>query len=278
MKILRFALLIILFALISSSFVSASVSRHAGKALSQPTKTESSETKKNKGEFKDYVAPDEIKALGKAHHKPLVRKHKVRKSKSKPKPKEEPTRKIIALTFDDGPHQAYTPEILRILKDRNVRATFFVVGLMAERYPYLVRAEFRYGHTVANHTYHHQKLPEMSYTDISNDITTCGDAIERIIGIKPRYFRPSGGNYNSDVVAVANSLGYKMVLWTDNSGDFLNPGIKAIVDRVVYRATPGGIILLHDGVDETLAALPSIIDILRSKGYEFVTMDELIRR
>jgi len=275
MRILRYTFLISFLALISSGLVSADAAHSAVNKSRQSSiekSFQSEESGDHESEYKDYLAPDEIKALGKVH----PRKHLKRSRISKAKPKAEPERKLIALTFDDGPHQNYTPQLLRILKERNVKATFFVVGVMAERYPYLIRAEFRSGHTIGNHTYHHPKLSEMAPMEISHEINTCGDAIERITGIKPRYFRPSGGNYNGEVVSIVKSLGYKMVLWTLNSEDIANLGVTRIVSRIEQRSSNGGIILLHDGVEQTIAALPSIIDVLRSRGYEFVTIDELL--
>jgi peptidoglycan/xylan/chitin deacetylase (PgdA/CDA1 family) len=187
------------------------------------------------------------------------------------------TLKEIALTFDDGPHPAYTPKILEILKRYNVKATFFVVGEMAAKYPDLVRSEILAGHSVGNHTYHHVNLTKVRSEDVAVEIKACGDIIKAITGKAPHLFRPPGGDYDKSVSMVATALGYTTVLWTDDPGDYASPGEKVIDARLLTSVNNGGIILIHDGIEQTIEVLPYIIQTLQSRGYKLVTIDQMIK-
>lgn len=186
--------------------------------------------------------------------------------------------KQVALTFDDGPHPAYTPKILAILNRFNVKATFFLVGEMAEKYPDLVRAEVAAGHSIANHTYHHVNLLRIPPGAVATEIQACGDVLQAIAGRSIRLFRPPGGDYNRQVAEVAEALGYTTVLWTDDPGDYANPGKRTIEQRVLRAIGNGGIILVHDGIQQTVDVLPTIIRYLKRNGYQFVTVDEMLKR
>lgn len=189
----------------------------------------------------------------------------------------DPSSKEIAITFDDGPHPDFTPKILAILKKFNVKATFFVVGEKAEQYPDLIRSELAQGHDVGNHTYHHVNLTRIPTDYIPIEIKACGDVIKDITGKAPHLFRPPGGDYDRDVATSVMSLGYTMVLWTDDPGDYASPGDKIIKTRLLQKVDNGGIILIHDGIQQTIDVLPQILQNLQSRGYKFVTMDELIQ-
>ncbi|MDD5594009.1 MAG: polysaccharide deacetylase family protein [Candidatus Margulisbacteria bacterium] len=185
-------------------------------------------------------------------------------------------KKKIALTFDDGPHPYFTPFLLEILKKYDVKGTFFLVGEMAERYPALIRAEASAGHGIGNHTYDHVNLTKVSSEDAATEIEACGDVIESITGKRPHLFRPPGGDYNTPVLMAAETLGYAVVLWTDNAGDWLSPGKGVIERKVLDRISNGGIILMHDGIQQTIDILPQILTILKREGYQFVTIDEMM--
>jgi peptidoglycan-N-acetylglucosamine deacetylase len=188
----------------------------------------------------------------------------------------DPQKKQIALTFDDGPHPGYTPQILALLKQFNVRATFFLVGCQAEKYPELVRAEMAAGHSIGNHTYHHVSLPKIPEEYVADEIKTCGEVLRSITGEAPHLFRPPGGEYDTQVAETAEALGYTTVLWTDDPGDYASPGEGLILSRTLRDASNGGIILIHDGIQQTVDVLPEIIEALRKQGYQFVTIDELL--
>lgn len=186
-------------------------------------------------------------------------------------------RKQIALTFDDGPHPGYTAQILSILKKYGVRATFFVVGKQAEQYPDLLRQQAEAGHSIGNHTYHHVNLTRIPPMDVAAEIKACGEAIQSITGKAPHLFRPPGGDYDRNVAEVAEALGYWIVLWTDDPGDYANPPPQVLEERLFGRLGNGGIILLHDGIAETITLLPRLIEYLQAKGYQLVTVDEMIQ-
>ena len=189
----------------------------------------------------------------------------------------------VALTFDDGPDPRFTPEVLSILRQRHVPATFFVIADQAEAHPDLVRQAVREGNVVANHTYSHLDLTKLPKSRAEAEILGGAAVIEGIIGRKPALFRaPYGdgdarvGNEGGD--ALAAGLGMRPVRWTDDSVDWRRPGVDAIVDRVLAGASPSSVVLFHDGGgdrSQTLAALPRIIDGLRARGYAFTTVDRL---
>ena len=187
-----------------------------------------------------------------------------------------PRRKWLALTIDDGPHPDYTPYLLAILKKFNVKATFFLVGAMAERYPELVKAEFLDGHAIGNHTYNHVNLTKIPTEEAATEIEACGDVLQTITKQRPHLFRPPGGDYNDNVAEAAESLGYTTVLWSDNAGDWLSPGRRVIEGKVLGRAYNGGVILMHDGIQETIDVLPQLLTILKREGYQFVTIDQMM--
>jgi polysaccharide deacetylase family sporulation protein PdaB len=184
----------------------------------------------------------------------------------------------VAITFDDGPHRAYTPELLLILRRYNAKATFFVVGEKAQQAPNLVKAEVAGGHTVANHTYHHVDLTKIRDEDVATEIKACGEVLEEITGRAPHLFRPPGGDYNNHVAEVAEALGYITVLWTDNPRDYEKPGERLIETRVLNKIRNGAIILMHDGVQQTVDVLPQMLRFLKGKGYQLVTIDEMMGR
>lgn len=186
-------------------------------------------------------------------------------------------RKEIALTFDDGPHPFYTRKILEVLKDKDVKATFFLVGRKAAMFPRLVKMELSEGHEIGNHTFNHVNLKSLPELDAATEIKSCGKVLSAITGKYPHLFRPPGGNYDRKVIGIADSLGYTTVLWTANVGDCQGISEGTIRYRLFSKIGNGGIILFHDGIQASLDILPQMIDELRSEGYTFVTVDELIK-
>ena len=186
------------------------------------------------------------------------------------------SKKEIALTFDDGPHIGYTPNLLAVLRKYNVKATFFVVGEQAEKHPELVQAEAAAGDSIGNHTYDHVSLVKIPQDYVSTEIKACGEVLQSITDKAPHLFRPPGGVYDPRIAETSEALGYTTVLWTDDPGDYASPGASVILDRTLGKATNGGIILLHDGIQQTIDVLPQIIQTLKNRGYKFITVDQML--
>ena len=188
--------------------------------------------------------------------------------------------KRISLTFDDGPNPDATPRILDTLAEHHVKATFFILGAHAERWPELVRRIVAEGHQVGNHGYFHRKLHFKAPSYVKRDIELGKRAIERAGGSTPKFFRAPHGFRSPWVTAIARSFGERTIGWSLGVWDSDRPGVKAIVDRTIEGTRAGSIILLHDGDGydangdrtQTAAAIPGIITGLRDRGYEFVTL------
>lgn len=193
---------------------------------------------------------------------------------------------VVALTFDDGPHPVYTNAVLNILREKEVPATFFVVGRRADSYPQVVRRIIDEGHEVGNHTYNHANLFWVPRERIAHEIVEGQRAISEVTGQQPRYFRPPRGLFNQDVLDVAAEQKLTLVLWSVSSQDWLGRGWRDIVRDVKRQAKPGSIILFHDSGDlitsrgetrlNTVRALPIIIDHFKKEGYQFVTVTEML--
>jgi peptidoglycan/xylan/chitin deacetylase (PgdA/CDA1 family) len=186
-----------------------------------------------------------------------------------------PEKKEIALTFDDGPHPDGTLALLKILKEKKVTATFFVIGKMVQKYPELARAIARDGHTLGNHTFSHVTLTKIPEPYVEAEWRAAQNLIFQKTGVRPRFCRPPGGDYDAGVIHGASLNSLTVTLWTDDPGDFSNPGAAVIEKRTLDHISNGGIILLHDGVKQTLQMLPQIIDYARKEGYTFVTLGKL---
>jgi peptidoglycan-N-acetylglucosamine deacetylase len=187
---------------------------------------------------------------------------------------------VVALTFDDGPNPEATPRILDSLGERGVRATFFVLGRHAERWPALVRRMADEGHRLGNHGYHHRKLHLKSPAYVRDDLELGTRAIEGACGVRPRLFRAPHGFRSPWVTAIARKMGQETVGWSLGVWDSAKPGVEAIVERTLRGAHPGAILLLHDGDGydpagdrtQTAQAVPQIADRCTARGLRFVTI------
>jgi peptidoglycan/xylan/chitin deacetylase (PgdA/CDA1 family) len=180
--------------------------------------------------------------------------------------------KYVVLTFDDGPDSKYTPEILDILGQYGVKATFFEVGREVKKHPDLTRRLSTNGHSVENHTWSHPDLRKLSAPSFDNQVETTDQYIREQTGQTPRCLRPPYGGTNSVVAKRAANLGKSIVLWTIDSRDWTRPGEAAIVRRVLTGVRSGSVILMHDGGgnrSQTVAALPTILKTLKARGYTF---------
>lgn len=187
----------------------------------------------------------------------------------------DPGSNEIALTFDDGPHPPYTLKLLALLKRLDVPATFFVVGWKVDQAPWVLPFILRNGDEIGNHTYHHFDLKLAPPALTATEISLCNDAVWRACGIRPRFFRPSGGQYDPAVLREAASQRMITTLWTDDPADYVKPGAKVIESRLLSHIHPGAIILLHDGIEQTYSILPDFVARMKRDGYHFVTMSEL---
>lgn len=185
----------------------------------------------------------------------------------------------VALTFDDGPNPYYTQQVLAVLQQYGIKATFFCIGRQVAEYPWLVQQEYAAGNVIGNHTWSHPDLTKLSSDDILTQINTTSDAIQQAIGVRPTFFRPPYGVFNANVLTQANQLGLTTIIWNDEARDWTTPGISVISSRILGLAGNGAIILLHDGGgnrSQTVAALPTIITSLRQQGYTFVTLPQMV--
>ncbi len=187
-----------------------------------------------------------------------------------------PHRPRIALTFDDSPHPMYETLLLDALARAGVHATFFCIGRNARVYPYLIADMVEGGHEVANHTFHHLRLPGLPRTEVRQELDLANTVLRGISGQPVRLFRPPGGDYSPETLDVARSLGLVTTFWTDDPGDFNNPGEAVIEDRLLEHLRPGGIVLLHDNVQETLDILPAFLRLARRQGFRLGTASELL--
>ena len=183
-----------------------------------------------------------------------------------------PNSKRVALTFDDAVHPMYAPLLLEALARGGAKATFFVVGRNVEAYPYFVRDLDRAGHELANHTFHHVRLNNLPDAVIRDELKYTNRIVSAITGKPVRFFRPPGGRYSSQVLQIARSLGMTTAFWTDDPGDFNNPGEVTLEKRTLRRIRRGGIILLHDNAQETAPILFEVLKDAREKGFELVTL------
>lgn len=183
-----------------------------------------------------------------------------------------PLKGTVALTFDDGPSPVYTPQILAVLKKYHIKATFFMVGVNAQKYPDMVRQVLAEGHAINSHTLTHPMLTKLNDKQLYKEIATPQVIINKITGQKPLCLRYPFGMSNGHVRAAIRSEGIVPVPMGFNSFDYNRPGVQKIVSWVLKNAYSGQVILMHDGYDkreQTVAALPAIIEGIQKKGLGF---------
>lgn len=193
----------------------------------------------------------------------------------------------VALTFDDGPSPVYTPQILDILREKKVKATFFLVGRHVEKYPEVAKRIVAEGHEIGNHTYSHRDLVPATRATVIKEVKKAEQVIEAFCGQKPVLFRPPRGIYSNGVRKVILKLGYTIVLWSISTQDWRLVKPKFILKRVKRFCRPGSIILFHDSGalvkpeggsrSHTVEALPQVIDWLKENNYQITTVSSLIR-
>ncbi|MBQ9980700.1 MAG: polysaccharide deacetylase family protein [Oscillospiraceae bacterium] len=184
--------------------------------------------------------------------------------------------KKASLTFDAAWGNEDTQELIDILAKYDVKATFFVVGDWARKYPESVKALSDAGHEVMNHSDKHPDLTTLSLDAMTAEITACNDAVAAITGVTPTLIRVPYGAYNDQVVSTIRSMGMEAVQWDVDSLDWKELSAAEITDRVVGKADCGSIILFHNAAKHTPEALPGIIENLQSQGFELIKASQLI--
>ena len=179
----------------------------------------------------------------------------------------------IAITFDDGPSESWTPVLLNGLKERDVKATFFLIGENAAAHPEIVKRLDEEGHLIGNHTYHHVEITKVSDEKARQEIEDTDEVIRKIIGKGTEYMRPTFGAWQRKLELEMSVI---PVMWTIDPLDWTTENTDEIVNKVVTEAEENDIILLHDCYKSSVEAALRIIDILKKEGFEFVTVDELI--
>ncbi|PKM82499.1 MAG: hypothetical protein CVU88_03245 [Firmicutes bacterium HGW-Firmicutes-13] len=183
---------------------------------------------------------------------------------------------VISLTFDVVWTDEYTGDLLKTLERYDIKSTFFVTGKWMEKYPELTEEILKQGHEIGNHTYSHAHLKELEEEKIRDEIIKVDTYLSEKFDYHPKFFRPPFGEYDERVIDIAEELGYFTVLWSIETGDWLNPGVDKVIDRVVKRTHRGGIILLHNCSPQGVKALPVIIHALKMRNYKIVPVSELL--
>lgn len=191
--------------------------------------------------------------------------------------KGRPDQNYIAITFDDGPHATLTPRLLDMLRARNIKATFYLVGQNAQLYPNIVRRTVAEGHEVGNHSWSHKLLTKLSDDQLREDMTKTQNAIAAAAGVRPRTMRPPYGALTQHQRSlVYQEFGYPTILWSVDPLDWKRPGTGAVQARILAGTGNGAIILAHDIHAGTVDAMPATIDALLRRGYKFVTVSQLL--
>ena len=193
--------------------------------------------------------------------------------------------KLVAITFDDGPHPIFTPQILDILAKYNAKATFFVAGNKVIRFPEVLKRQVKEGHEIANHTYNHIYNRNITEATLTAELEQTDELIQKTIGIKPTLYRPVGGLYNDLIINTAVKNGKLVILWSwkMDPKDWRNTAASQISSIITSDVQQGNIILLHDWhgtedsrVSQTVKSLESIMKYLDDNGYKCVTVSELL--
>lgn len=189
----------------------------------------------------------------------------------------ETDKKQIAISFDAAWGNDDTQTLIDILKEYNVPATFFVVGSWVDKYPESVKALADAGHQIQNHSNTHPHMPQLSKSQMCDELKSCNEKIEKLTGICPTLLRPPYGDYDNALIEAVESLNMKTIQWSVDSLDWKDSATAdSICRRVTSKVCPGSIVLFHNDADHTPEALPTILKCLKDEGYEFVFISDLI--
>ena len=184
---------------------------------------------------------------------------------------QDPTVKSIAISFDDGPGATTTPQLLQMLKEKNVHATFFVLGENTAQHPEIVKQTAEAGHEIGNHTYDHQDLATLSAQSITEEVTKTDTEIKKVTGKTPTFVRPPYGSITS---VGASVIQRPIIEWSVDSEDWKTRNPDLILQKIQATVYDGAIILFHDIYPETIRAVPQVIDYLQEQGYRITTVGD----
>jgi peptidoglycan/xylan/chitin deacetylase (PgdA/CDA1 family) len=191
--------------------------------------------------------------------------------------KQNAEQKNVALTFDDGPHGTLTPKLLDILKEKQAKVTFFVMGIKAELHPDILKRATSEGHEIANHVWDHPVLSKLTLDKVHDQISRTNTAIKDAIGKIPTTMRPPYGNTNKKLNEyLTNTEKLDVIMWSLDTNDWKRPSSKEIVKRVMDKVKPGTVILCHDIHPGTIEAMPALIKALTDQGYTLRTVTEMV--
>jgi len=184
---------------------------------------------------------------------------------------------VVAMTFDDGPHESLTPQLLDILAARDIRATFYVVGRRVNMYPRLTERIATQGHEIGNHSWSHPRLTSLGSLGLMRELDNTSMVIQQAVGRPPVTMRPPYGLLSPRQRNMISEERYMpTILWSVDPQDWRRPGISVVARRIIGGAHAGAVILAHDIIGSTVRAMPAALDGLMARGYRFVTVSELV--
>ncbi|MDT9722264.1 polysaccharide deacetylase family protein [Paenibacillus sp. ClWae2A] len=188
--------------------------------------------------------------------------------------------KVVAFTFDDGPHPVYTPQVLEIFRRAGGRATFFMIGQEMENHPEIAAEVHREGHEIANHTYTHPDLTKLTLEEAGEELQRAENLVQEVTGEPARCFRPPYFGVNDDILSLAAERGYRTIGSVNGDArDWDNPGVEHILERTRSAVKPGSVLIFHDGYgdrSQTVEAVRVLVEELAGEGYRLVTVSELL--
>jgi len=184
----------------------------------------------------------------------------------------------IAVTFDDGPNPRITPQILNELEKRKIHSTFFLIGRNVKAHPELAKAMVEQGHEVANHTFTHPTLSKLADAAVADELRRGQDTLVAATGVTPTLFRPPYGAFRRAQAPLAVAEKLDILMWSVDPRDWARPGVEKIQGTIKAETKPGAIVLLHELHTQTLDALPGLLDDLQTRGFQLVTISELLGR
>lgn len=211
--------------------------------------------------------------------RPTLKVSRVSVAQAKSSTKAKKPTKYVAITFDDGPSN-YTPRILSILKKKGAKATFFTLGSQVKSHSSTARRIVNEGNQIALHSYNHRDFTKLSAAKIRADVNRTRAIVKRTTGVDSNYFRPPYGAQNRKVTKTLKAMHMRKILWDKDTRDWARPGASKIIARATKKVKNGDIILMHDGGgnrNQTVRALPTVIDRLHAQGFELVTVQELYK-